>query len=335
MSQPYTDARDFLVKRALSTPVPKLEPGSSSYFSKPTNDLDPRLFPLNSDHLLTGVRDWIYTTVYTFWHEHGYAKAPEWSTVWIAGSGITHQWSASRGGIGDLDVLIGVDFTAMRAANPRFQGFSEKELAEHFNNEFRTELDPLTANWNGFEVTFYVNPGASNIRDINPYAAYNVTRDSWTVHPITIPSDWDPEQVFPQDWWRAVHEETALAKTLLDSYRKMRSQLRGERNPGVRRNLATALASIVRTSAILFNDIHLSRRNAFSHDGKGYMDWYNFRWQAHKRDGVVPALHVMANLDAEAQKAAETALYGEVLTDSAAALTAAAMATTVLDGVRL
>lgn len=140
-----------------------MEPGSSSFYSRPTPDLDPRLFPRGSDQIYPEVRQWILTKLYRFWEKH-YKYPTAWSKVWIAGSGVSHQWSGGRSlgdAPGDLDVLIGVDWDHFRALNPGVVG-DNNEIASQMNEEFFTGLWPETANallplgGGTFEVTWFV-----------------------------------------------------------------------------------------------------------------------------------------------------------------------------------
>jgi hypothetical protein len=91
--------------------------------------------------------------------------------------------------------LVGVDYIKFRKANPEYVGLSDSEISNQINEEFREGLQPGTENWNGYELTFYVNAGATDIRSIKPYAAYDLKYDDWTVTP-------DPNAAPPQnpDW---------------------------------------------------------------------------------------------------------------------------------------
>jgi hypothetical protein len=64
---------------------------------------------------------------------------------------------------------------------------------------------------------------------------------------------------------------------------------------------------------------------AFSPQGTGYSDWNNFRWQAHKRNGVSPALHAIKALFEEAKKESEVARYGHALATTEQALSTASL----------
>jgi hypothetical protein len=329
------DARDFLVQRAVASEVPRIRAGASSYFTKPTKDLDPSLF--GPDHQMhEHIRNWVLATLHNFW-SHYYHLDGRWYTVWIAGSGITYQWSAARDP-GDLDVLIGVDFDSFRRLNPDYSGFSDSDIGQMMNETLKANLWPQTAatmlGTGTYEVTFYVNPNSADIRFIHPYAAYNVTDDAWTVHPPELGPDWNPERDFPKEYWDQIGYEQAQATDLLKEYT---NQLRLAKRGGAaeRTNAAAMLTHIVQTGAAMFHDIHDQRKLAFGPDGRGYSDYYNFRWQAHKRNGVVPALHALAALHAEARDAQESVIYGHPLLDSDTALRTAAKVHSILDAVRM
>lgn len=315
MGTPYNE---ILAQRANAVDISTRMQGSSGYFSKPTADLDPRLFPSGSDRLYPEVRRLILHLLYTFW-ERKYHHPQWWSTAWIAGSGITHQWSGGRAvgnSPGDLDVLIGVDFPAFFKTNPQWQGTPDVAMGEYFNAEFREGLWPRTAALTlpaggaPFEITFYVNPNSADIRNINPYAAYNLTDDTWTVRPIELPEDWDPRTKFPDSWWRQIHAEHSRAKEIVGRFGELKEHLR-VLTPGTGSyiNAATALHEAVRQGREMFDSIHGERHQAFGPDGAGYMDYYNFRWQAGKYLGHVQALHALAKLHAETHRDVTSACY--------------------------
>jgi len=331
------DARDLLVQRALASPAPKVVPGASGYFTAPTSDLDPSLFGYGSDRLLPAVRQWILATVGAFW-ERRYDGWRSWATVWIAGSAISHQWSADRGN-GDLDILIGVNSERFREKNPRYNGWTDTDIATWLTDEFKSHLDPLTAQQQigatTYEVTWYVNPGSADIRNINPYAAYDVSHDRWTVRPIELPADWDPRRDFPVEWWEHARNEAGQAKDILRRFRKLHTALRREPNAARRVNIATQLQQVVAEGARLFEDIHSGRRNAFAPGGGGYKDWYNFRWQVAKRFGWTPAIHELAALHVLARQDAQNATYGGLLVDSHQVVRTASLAAQHLDGITI
>jgi hypothetical protein len=312
---------DFYVNKvAESSDVPTVDEGASGYFSTPSDRLDPSLF--HGDVFRDDVRHFVLHTLYDFWGKR-FARPETWSTVWAAGSGISYQWSASRGN-GDLDILIGVDYPSFYSANPDYQGIPENDMADIFNKNFKQGLWPSTANWRGFEVTFYVNPNSTDIRDINPYAAYNLTTNEWTVRPPVVGAD--PRAAFGKSYWDQITREKYYAKGLVMKYGSIRNEIAGMTpgSPGHTNALAKQRL-VVEQARALFNDIHGGRRMAFGPGGSGYGDFYNFRWQAHKEAGTVQAVHALTVVGSEARKEQEIDQYGHELDDAAEALTKASL----------
>jgi hypothetical protein len=313
----------YLSRLSDETEEPSVTRGASGYFSAPSTRLDPHLF--HGDSLRGDVKDWILETLYDFWQKY-YKNPQRWSTAWLAGSGISYQWEASRGN-GDLDVLIGVDFPEFYRLNPAWQGTPEDDMADIFNKTFKDLLWTRTAetNLNGqvYEVTFYVNPNSTDIRDINPYAAYDLNHNSWTVRPPVLPEN--PRSQYPKEYWAAVARERAVARRLVERYMTAKNDrdAAADGSPG-HVNALARMRTVVDQASSLFNDIHLGRRNAFKPGGSGYGDFYNFRWQAHKESGAVQALHTLTSLNVEARQAEEIARHGAPIDDAHTALSKAA-----------
>ena len=89
-----TDGLDRFVK-----PV-AMQEQSTSYFSKPSDELDPQLF--SGTTLKGSIRNGILHLLFGFLNET-YVHADLWTRVWIAGSAVSYQWEAHRDP-GDLDV---------------------------------------------------------------------------------------------------------------------------------------------------------------------------------------------------------------------------------------
>lgn len=256
----------------------------TSYFSAPAPELDPKLFEGRQ------LKSWVRTGVQSILNDFlnlRYRHSELWAHAWLAGSGVSYQWSAAREP-GDLDCLIGVDYLQFRKANPEFRGLSDKEISEQINEEFRDELYGQTENWNGYELTFYVNPGATDIRTIKPYAAYDLKFDEWTVSP-------DPQQVPPvnKDWDQVAANDAAQAKQSATRFTAAINDLRAAPNDALRRNAQTRLEAAAQQGNALYNEIHTNRSMAFSSEGAGYADFHNYRWQAAKGTGTVDQLRTM------------------------------------------
>lgn len=281
----------------------RIETGASSYFSKPSNILDPTLF--EGEHLYSDVRKTLLDTFYGYMAIK-YINPELWTMVWLAGSGISYQWSANRGN-GDLDVLFGLDYSEFVNHNPQFQWMDRHEIAEHITRDLRKNLWPSTAHMylpggmmigKEFEVTFFLNDNvgsaADSIVNIQPYAAYNLTNDEWTVKPPGLPAD--PHVLYPSEYYGQAEANRAAAKAIVSRYNHLRSQ--GQMvYPGSPQdiNLKKSLGFVKTEARNLFDSLHLGRHMAFSSQGEGYGDFYNFAWQQAKADGVINALNEIIN----------------------------------------
>lgn len=322
------DAADLLARRAVSVRL-GTTPGASSFFSNPSAELDPHLFI--GDKLQQHTRQWILRTLYEFWAPR-YHSPQSWSRVWIAGSGITYQWNAARavGEPGDLDILIGVDFPTFWQYNPSFHGIGEAAQSEYFNDEFRSVLDLQTDHTDlagqTYEVTFYVNPGATDIRDINPYAAYDVTNDTWTVRPPDLTPEWDPMRELPAAWWDDFSRDGMQTSNLRGQFNALASGIRMVHPDNPRWiNYATELHNVIGQGAKLFDEIHTKRHESFKPDGGGYTGYSNVRWQAGKQGGYLHTLHTLKDLWTSAHANRVVDDCGRVPLDTAHALTIAAL----------
>jgi hypothetical protein len=262
----------------------QIEEAETSYFSAPSENLDPDLFHGTTMH--GSIKNGILQLLFGFLNEK-YLHPDLWTRIWIAGSAISYQWEAQREP-GDLDVLIGVDYILFRKAHPDYSGLGDTEISKMLNEDFRENLQPETTNWNGFEVTFYVNPGATDIRTINPYAAYDLTHNEWTVFPKKQGAS------YSRVGEKLAEGDSTKAKEIVARYSQALSDLQNAQNDPARRNAEFRLQTALMQGSMLFEDIHHSRRYAFNPSGYGYADFYNYRWQAGKRSGAVPALRKMS-----------------------------------------
>ena len=284
----------------------QFEESETSYFSTPSEELDPELF--HGITLNGSIRNGILQLLFGFLNEQ-YRHPDLWTRVWLAGSAVSYQWEAHREP-GDLDVLIGVDYPQFRKAHPEYAGLGDTEISKMLNEDFREGLQPDTTNWNGFEVTFYVNPGATDIRTINPYAAYDLTHNEWTVFPEKRGA---PVSRVGENLAKIDRDK---AQEIVARYSQAMSDLQNSQNDPARRNAEFRLQTALMQGSMLFEDIHHSRRYAFNPSGYGYADFYNYRWQAGKRYGTVPALRKMSEYWStyKAQQSQQT--YGIELPDT-------------------
>jgi hypothetical protein len=276
-------------------------PGESGYFSKPTETLDPYLF--EGTHLKPDVRTRLINLLLDYLDSR-YRDANSWTRIWLAGSGISYQWSAARGN-GDLDVLFGLDYDKFVQSNPRFAYDTREEIAEQIDADLRTNLWPSTAyisfpltdddlyNYNHYEVTFFLNPGVGagkeDIMNIHPYAAYDLTQDEWTTKPAKSGS---PVFQHPEEFARAADLNIQTTQAIVDRYNAVQRE-EAQTLPGspYAVNAAAHKRLIVEEARNLLDSIHLGRRAAFTGNGEGYGDYYNYQWQRAKQDGLVMALN--------------------------------------------
>ena len=256
----------------------------TSYFSTPAPSLDPKLFENRS--LRSWVRSGVLSVLRGFLNRN-YRHSELWAHPWLAGSAVSYQWQAAREP-GDLDCLIGVDFTGFRKANPEYRGLTDREIADQLNEEFREQLHTETENWNGFELTFYVNPAATDIRSIKPYAAYDLKYDEWTVTP-------DPQQAAPSnpEWDAVADSDKSTASVAATRFTAAVQDMGLATSEAVRRNAEIRMTAAMQQANALYNDIHSNRSLAFSPEGTGYADFHNYRWQAGKRAGTIEQLRQM------------------------------------------
>jgi len=275
-------------------------PGSTSYFSAPSSELDPKLFQG------TALRPWVRTGVLSLLFDYlarHFSNPHQWTKAWLAGSGVSYQWEASREP-GDLDCLVGIDYVNFRSSNAEFIGYSDHEIASMFNEGFHDEIMQNTRNWEGYELTFYVNE-QSDIRDINPYAAYDLVGDVWTVAP-----EKNPQPPYSRAWEQRALRDTETAKEVVSRYSSALDEVRGASNPAHRVNAERRLKLAQEQASTFYEDIHAGRKVAFSKIGSGYSDFNNYRWQAGKRSGVVQALRSIKETKELADKQEQLSTYG-------------------------
>jgi hypothetical protein len=273
----------------------------TSYFSTPATSLDPQLF--DGRALKGWVRQGILSILYDFLGQT-YRHPDLWAHAWLAGSGVSYQWTAARQPA-DLDCLIGIDYEQFRKANPEYRGLSDTEISHQLNDDFRQQLHPKTEDWNSYELTFYVNPGATDIRSIKPYAAYDLKYDEWTVHP-------DPSQntQYNKDWEQVVASDSAMAKQASTRFTAALNDAQNSHSDALRRNAETRLKAASAQAEALFDEIHLNRTQAFSTAGEGYSDFHNYRWQAGKREGTIQLLRTIKEHAKSIRQNETESLYG-------------------------
>ena len=286
--------------------VPQITPGSTSYFSAPSSELDPKLF--EGTHLKSWVRSGVLSLLFDYLGTR-YSNPHAWTKAWLAGSGVSYQWEASRQP-GDLDCLVGINYVAFRQSNTDFAGYSDTEISAMFNEDFNIHIMPNTRNWEGYELTFYVNP-QSDIKDINPYAAYDLTGDTWTVSP-----ERNPQPPYSRAWEQRAQRDHDMAVEMVNRYSSALSEIKSATNPAHRINAERKLNMALDQAVGFYDDIHSGRKVAFSRIGSGYSDYNNYRWQAGKRSGAIQALRTLKDYKSASEKEAQVKTYGVELPDA-------------------
>jgi hypothetical protein len=285
--------------------------GGSSYFAPRGLGLDPHLFDADG-YIQPVVRTMVLSTLYRYLAELRLANARSWSRVWFAGSGITTAWDSDReagGAPGDLDTLLGVDYQSMRQSNPDMIGSPDDAIASWLNQTMHAGLWPKTdhapINGRSYELTYYVNPGVGSapgdILSINPYAAYDLTGNVWTLEPLAVPDGFNDSFFSPQARERT-QEDHARALGIQTRFYQAKAALDAQPDPARARNQLVDLHDIIRYGAEAFDSIHDGRHAAFAAGGKGFFDDANYRWQAGKGNGTVTALRFFKQLDEAAHR---------------------------------
>lgn len=291
---------DFYEALAAKAVPVNIEPSNTSYFSTPEIGLDPRIF--RDKKLISEVRNSILGYLFNYLGKK-YTSPYDWTYAWLAGSGVSHQWAAKRDP-GDLDCLVGIDYNQFRSSNQKYSGLSDKEIASMFNEDFRTELWPETANFlDSFELTFYVNV-QTDLKKIKPYAAYSLIDDNWLVEPTLT------EPTIDKSWFLKAEKDKSMASEIIARYATALNAINQATNPALRINAERALKLAVDQASALHENIHRGRNLAFSETGEGYLDYNNYRWQAGKESGIIQALGKLKEISDMSTRDFSAATYG-------------------------
>ncbi|MFE0490148.1 GNAT family N-acetyltransferase [Streptomyces griseoaurantiacus] len=229
------------------------------FFAPGEKGLDPRLFDEN-ERMHPEVRQHILGLLDSFWAPKYGDSWQSWARVYLAGSEASHWY-----GNNDLDVLIGINHEALNHHVDAFCGEPDKVVDDKLTDELRHGLNddarmlpgPDGKETGPWESTFFVNPDSYDIRDIKPYAAYDITADEWAVKPVEVPNDFGPEKL-PESTWDVFEAIQKLIKAIR------------ELPEGVRE----------REGSALYDYLHADRHSAFGPDGTGLYDPANSVWKA-------------------------------------------------------
>jgi 2'-5' RNA ligase len=185
-----------------------------------------------------------------------YRNWPRWTKVYFAGSEAA-KWQPFNG---DFDVLLGADFDTFRKENPEYADQPDDAIAKMITDGMWHTIN-VDGYWftladgrkvGPFDRTFFMSDRAWDIRNLKPYAAYNVTDDEWAVHPLEVPKDWDATHL-PESYW-------TYAEAVLNEIKAIGTLPPEERH---------------RMAANLWEELHTHRSDAFTGDGKGLFDLSN------------------------------------------------------------
>lgn len=307
---PFYGYEDALARRVAGSGPATME-GGSGYFARRGSVLDPALFS-GINHLREDARRHILNTFFHFMAQSMHS-AQLWSMLWIAGSGITTAWNADReagGAPGDLDVLVGANYDALRNTNPAYQGSGDEAIGHELNQRLHDGLwsstDHTCLGGSVFELTYFINSGVGNkpddILNIAPYAAYCLNTDEWTQRPVEVPKDFSEQYFTPADRARVADDQLHAEKIMTD-FNGFRALANGaDEGSPMHVNLLRQLHDTVRRGAELFSDIHDHRHDAFRPGGKGYFDPANYRWQSGKASGAITLTRKLKQLDEAAHQ---------------------------------
>lgn len=254
---------------------------TGAQFSVQKPILDPAIFT-PAEQMWPQVRDWCLTEVNDFWQPL-YGAWWEWAIIYLAGSTASYWWTGDN----DFDLLVGVSNhlmaqSARRAqgpgylveANMRLLGLStlpQPELCAHFNEEFKEGFNRdevvVPGHSEPYSLTLYANPDSYDIRAIRPYAAYDISRNLWAVHPAKLPKGFSAKTL-PRSFWETVAKMANHIRDILDEPEPERTEHAVE----------------------LLEALHHGRQIAYSGVGSGVFDQRQILWLSLERLGVLQDL---------------------------------------------
>jgi 8-oxo-dGTP diphosphatase len=234
----------------------------------PTYGLDHRLF--DGDKLRPEVRQLILERIDKVlspllsgggtWENSYRGGWGDFTRIYLAGSEASEWTGPDKEGNGDFDTLVGVQFSFARDRNPELADKTDLEIADEINKVLRAQYNE--SHWHPaflegderwdkeWDLTGFCNTDAWDITDIHPYAAYDITSDSWAVQPPHLP-DWDASK-FPEG--PAILQEARAVGAQIRAILRMPEPYRTQEG------------------VALWNKIHDDRSRAFGPGGHGWDD---------------------------------------------------------------
>lgn len=177
-----------------------------------------------------------------------------YTRVYLAGSEASEWTSATLEGNGDFDTLIGIDYDHARDMHLPLGDLDDSDITDMVNTALRTAYNasPWVAPFGGtWDLTGYVNANSYDITRIKPYAAYNITDDTWAVRPPHLP-DWGIDKL-PEGGQNLLAEAEGYA-AVVDAISKMPEPFQTQQGKA------------------LWHHLHTDRGRAFSDQGEGWLD---------------------------------------------------------------
>jgi hypothetical protein len=238
---------------------------TGAQFSPQKPTLDPAIFT-SDEQMRPEVRDWCLTEVNDFWQPR-YGSWWEWARVYLAGSTASYWWSGDN----DFDILIGVSTYLLARYHPELARLGQPALCDHFNAEFKEGFNrdqvAVPGHDEPYSLTAYCNPYSFDIRNIRPYAAYDITANLWAVHPAKLPRGFSAKEL-PRAFWESVAKMGSHIHDVLAEDEPERAQHAAE----------------------LLDQLHHGRQLAYSSIGSGVFDQRQIMWLALERLGVLQDL---------------------------------------------
>jgi hypothetical protein len=237
---------------------------TGAQFSTQKQHLDPAIFT-PAEQMWPQVRDWCLSEVNYFWQPR-YGSWWEWAKIYLAGSTASYWWTGDN----DFDLLVGVDSVKCHRAHPELP-VDQPELCAHFNEEFKEGFNreevAVPGHAEPYSLTLYANPYSYDIRNIRPYAAYDISDNIWAVHPAKLPRGFSAKAL-PRSFWETVARMADHIHDILDEPEPERSEHAAE----------------------LLEALHRGRQAAYSGVGSGVFDQRQILWLALERLGVLQDL---------------------------------------------
>ncbi len=227
-------------------------PAPTSRVFGPTFGLDHRLF--EGEHLKPEVRTAVLARLGPVIEP---VLGPDWQTftrVYLAGSEASEWTSATLEGNGDFDTLLGVDYYHARKMHQPLVDLNNSDITDLINSALRDSYNasPWKAPFGGdWDLTGYTNGNSWDITKIKPYAAYNISDDTWAVRPPHLPNN--SIDKLPEGGANLLAEAEGYA-SVIEAIEHMPEPYRTQQGKA------------------LWHHLHSDRARAFSDDGEGWYD---------------------------------------------------------------